>query len=93
MNEKIIRDTMRQIETIDVNVADIDERIRNCNKVFTMLRMLKAAVGRKTAEMADKEFIIAWTLKCSERIKARIEFGKEQEKRFKNLQDSIDLRK
>ena len=80
MNEEIIRDTMRQIEDIDVDVVDIDERIYNCNKVFTMLRMLEAAVGRKTAEMADKQFTTAWALTCAEQRKAQIEFGKEQEK-------------
>lgn len=82
MNEEIIRDTMRQIEDIDVNAADVDERIYNCNKVLTMLRMLEAAVGRKTAEMADKQFTTAWTLTCAKQRKAQIEFGKEQEKRY-----------
>lgn len=82
MNEEIIRDTMRQIEEIDINVAGYDERIYNCNKVLTMLRMLEAAVGRKTAEMADKQFTTAWTLTCAEQRKAQIEFGKKQEKRL-----------
>lgn len=79
--KEIIRDTMRQIETIDVNVADIDERIYNCNKVLTMLRMLEAAVGRKTSEIADKQFTTEWTLRCAEKRKMQIEFGKKLEKR------------
>lgn len=85
MNEEIIRDTMRQIEDIDVNVADVDERIYNCNKVLTMLRMLEAAVGSKNAAMADKQFATEWTLRCAKQRKAQIEFGKEQEKRYNNI--------
>lgn len=74
--DNIIDDTMRQIESIDVDVADIDERIYNCNKVLTMLRMLEAAVGRKTAAMADKQFTTAWTLCCAEKRKQQREFSK-----------------
>jgi hypothetical protein len=82
--DTIVDDTMHQIEAIDVNVANIDERIYNCNKVLTMLRMLEAAVGRKTAAMADKEFTTTWTLRCTEKRKQQIEFNKELELRYGN---------
>lgn len=81
--EEIIRDTMRQLSDININAVDIDERIYNCAKVLTMLRMLKAAVGTMTAEMSNMQFITEWTLRCAKQKKEQIEFGRELEKRYK----------
>lgn len=81
--EEIIRDTMRQLSDINIDTVDIDERIYNCTKVLTMLRMLKAAVGIMTAEMAEMQFVTEWTLRCARQKKAQIEFGRELEKTLK----------
>jgi len=86
---EIVQDTLQQINKIEPhNIENLDERIYACNKILTMIRMTKVAIGsqcigdKERRELADKEFTTSWLLRCTEHKKQREEFAKEQQREF-----------